>query len=176
MSTIGIRLSAGIAAAALLALAQKIPPELGKGWLPEFNVAARQTVALAEAIPADKFSWRPGPGVRSVSEVYVHIATGNLFLLTQAGVKLPPEAAAKLQGNPEKSITAKADVIALLKMSQDVVRASYPTADRAKTVKLLGNDTTADGVFLRILVHDNEHMGQSVAYARMIGVVPPWSQ
>jgi uncharacterized damage-inducible protein DinB len=177
MTTTGLRLSAAVAGAALLALAQKVPPELGMGWLQEFNLAARQTVALAEAIPADKYSWRPGPGVRSVSEVLVHIAAGNYFLLNQAGVKLPAEVVTKLQqGNPEKSITAKADVIQLLKASQELVRIGYQTADRTKKVTFFGSKTTADGVFLRLLVHNHEHMGQSIAYARMIGVVPPWSQ
>jgi uncharacterized damage-inducible protein DinB len=176
MSTVGIRLSAAVAGAALLALAQKVPPEIGKGWLPEFDLAARQTLALAEAIPADKYSWRPAPGVRSVSEVCVHIATTNGFLLGQAGVKLASGPPLKLQGDLEKTVTAKADVIALLRWSQDAVRAAYPTADRVKTVKFFGSDTTADGLFLRILVHCHEHMGQSVAYARMIGVAPPWSQ
>jgi uncharacterized damage-inducible protein DinB len=43
-------------------------------------------------------------------------------------------------------------------------------------VKFFGTDTTADGILMRILVHNHEHMGQSIAYARMIGVTPPWSQ
>jgi uncharacterized damage-inducible protein DinB len=176
MSTTGIRLSAGIVAVGLLVFAQKVPPELGKGWLPEYNLAAQHTVALAEAIPAEKYSWRPAPGVRSVSEVFVHIATTNGFLLGQAGVKLPSGPPMKLQGDPEKTVTSKADVIALLRWSQDMVRAAYPTADRTKKVTFFGSETTADGIFVRILVHAHEHMGQSVAYARMIGVTPPWSQ
>jgi DinB superfamily len=81
-------LAAGLLA--LSPLARPQPPELGLGWLPEFNGAARQLLALAEATPADQFGWRPGPGVRSVSEVYMHIAAGNLWLLGQAGAKLPP--------------------------------------------------------------------------------------
>ena len=40
----------------------------------------------------------------------------------------------------------------------------------------MGIDSTVEGVYLRILVHNNEHMGQLVAYARMTGVKPPWSQ
>lgn len=176
MSTLTLRLTTGLAAAALLALAQKVPPELGQGWLPEFNLAAKQTLELAQAIPAEKFTWRPATGVRSVSEVYTHIAVGNYFLLGQAGVKLPADIMAKLRDDPEKKITAKADVIQFLKASQELVRESYPKADREKKVKFFGQDTTAGNVFLRILVHDHEHMGQSVAYARMIGVVPPWSQ
>jgi uncharacterized damage-inducible protein DinB len=150
------------------------PPELGQGWLPEFNLAARQIMELAEATPAEKFSWRPGAGVRSTSEVYMHVALGNYFLLGQAGVKVPVDLS-KLPKDPEKSISGKAEVIAFLRGSLDAVRTSYPAADREKNVQFFGKEVTADGVFLRILVHNHEHMGQAIAYARMSGVVPPWS-
>jgi DinB superfamily len=161
----------------LLGIAQSTaaqPPELGQGWLPEFNLTARQITELAEATPVEKFSWRPAPGVRSTSEVYMHIALGNYFLLGHAGVKVPIDLS-KLPKDPEKSISAKAEVIKFLRDSLDTVRTSYPTADRAKKVQFFGRDATADGVFLRILVHNHEHMGQAIAYARMSGVVPPWS-
>ena len=154
--------------------AQTIPPELGQGWLPEFTLTSRQLLQLAEATPAEKFAWRPAPGVRSISEVYMHIAAGNLFLLEQAGVKAPD--LPKLPKDPEKTVTAKADVIQWLRTSQDAVKSAYQTADRQKHVQFFGKDALADGVFLRILVHNNEHMGQSIAYARMNGIVPPWSR
>jgi uncharacterized damage-inducible protein DinB len=166
-----------VTAVILLGIAQSTaaqPAELGQGWLPEFNLAARQITELAEATPAEKFSWRPAPGVRSTSEVYMHIALGNYFLLGQAGVKVPVDLS-KLPKDPEKSISAKTEVIKFLRESLDAVRASYPTADRAKKVTFFGRDATADGVFLRLLVHNHEHMGQAIAYARMSGVVPPWS-
>jgi uncharacterized damage-inducible protein DinB len=167
-----------VAAAALTLLAAPRagaqPAELGQGWLPEFELATRQTMQLAEAMPADKYAWRPGPGVRSVSEVFMHIALGNYFLLGQAGVKVPVDLS-KLPKDPEKSIAAKADVVKFLKTSFDAVRESYPKADRQKKVQFFGKEVTADGVFLRLLIHINEHMGQSIAYARMNGVVPPWS-
>jgi uncharacterized damage-inducible protein DinB len=111
-------------------------------------------------------------GVRSVSEVYMHLALGNFWLLQQAGVTTPE--AGKLPG--EKAVTAKADVIQWLKRSLDAVRKGYESADRQKTVQFFGKETTSEGVFLRILLHNNEHMGQSIAYARMNGVVPPWSK
>jgi uncharacterized damage-inducible protein DinB len=153
---------------------QTIPPELGQGWLPEFTLTSRQLLQLAEATPPEKFGWRPGPGVRSISEVYMHIAVGNLWLLEQAGVKSPE--LAKLPKDPEKTVTAKADVIQWLRTSQDAVKSAYQTADRQKHVQFFGKDAIAEGVFLRLLVHNNEHMGQSIAYARMNGIVPPWSQ
>ncbi len=149
-------------------------PELGKGWMAEFNLAARQLVSLAEAIPAEKFSWRPGPGVRSASEVFMHIAVGNYWLLSQAGGKIPDDTP-EIPPDLEKKVTGKADVIRWLRTSLDAVRQAYPATNRSKTVQFLGKDTTSDSVFLRILVHNHEHMGQSVAYARMMGVRPPWS-
>jgi uncharacterized damage-inducible protein DinB len=152
--------------------AQTVPPELGQGWLPEFALTSRQLLQLAEATPAGKFDWRPAPGVRSISEVYMHLALGNFWLLEQAGVT--PADAGKLP--TEKSVTAKADVIQWLKKSLDAVRKGYETADRQKKVQFFGKETTSELVFLRILLHDNEHMGQSIAYARMNGVVPPWSK
>lgn len=151
------------------------PPELGQGWLPEFNLAARQLVSLAEATPADKFGWRPAEGVRSVGEVYMHIALGNYWLLGHAGVKLP-DSAPEITPGLEKKITAKADVIRWLKESLETVRHSYPKADLKQKVQFFGKDTTSESVFLRILVHNHEPMGQSIAYARMNGITPPWSK
>jgi uncharacterized damage-inducible protein DinB len=157
------------------ATAQTAPPELAQGWLPEFTLTTRQLLALAEATPADKFAWRPAPGVRSIGEVYVHLAVGNYFLLDRAGVK-PPIDLATIPKDPEKTIIAKADVIKWLRESLDAVSKGYQSADRQKKVQIFGRDAVADGVFLRILVHNNEHMGQSIAYARMNGIAPPWSQ
>src|SRR4051812_49162876 len=108
MSVARLRLSIGLFLLALLAFAQAPPPGIGKGWLPEFDHAATQIDALAAATPADKFAWRPAPGVRSVSEVYMHVAIGNYFLLGQAGAKLPPEMTSKIKNDTEKSVTAKA--------------------------------------------------------------------
>ena len=151
------------------------PPELAQGYLPELALTSRQLLQLAEAVPAEKFGWRPAPGVRSVSEVYMHLAVGNLYLLERAGVKAPVDLT-KLPKDPEKSITGKAEVIKLLRTSLDAVASAYKTADRQKKVQIFNRDAVAEGVFLRILLHNNEHMGQSIAYARMNGVPPPWSQ
>src|SRR5436190_20931888 len=147
----------------LLSLAQA--PELGLGWMQEFDLATRQIMALAEATPEEKFSWRPGPGVRSVSEVYMHIALGNFGLLRVAGATLKTDIS-MLSNESEKNINKKAEVTSWLEKAAVEVRLQYSSMDRAKRVKFLGKDTTVDNVFLRILVHNHEHMGQSIAYAR----------
>jgi uncharacterized damage-inducible protein DinB len=154
--------------------AAQVPPGVGEGWLGEFDHAARQLLQLAEATPAEKFAWRPAAGVRSVAEVYMHIGIGNHFLLSQAGAK-PSVDLSKLGKNPETSITDKAGVIKFLTESFDAVRSGYKSVDRQKRVKLFKKDVAADDVFLRLLVHNHEHMGQAVAYARMNGITPPWS-
>jgi uncharacterized damage-inducible protein DinB len=164
-------LSLFAAAASLSAQA----PELGQGYLPEFNLAARQTLQLAEAIPAEKYSWRPAPGVRTVSEVLMHVAIGNYWLLSRTGAPLS-EGQRKIAQDTEKKVTAKADVIQWLKDSQEAVRAAHARAELRKPIQLFNRDATVEGVYLRILVHNHEHMGQMIAYARSTGVKPPWSE
>jgi uncharacterized damage-inducible protein DinB len=147
---------------------------LWEGYDGEWSVVSRQLLALAEATPAEKFSWRPAPGVRSIGEVYMHIAIANFYLLSVTGPK-EPEVSVRM----EKTVTQKADVIDWMKRSLDAVataRAQLKPADYQRKVSIYGKVVTVDGMYLRIIVHANEHMGQSIAYARMNGIVPPWSK
>jgi uncharacterized damage-inducible protein DinB len=149
---------------------------LWEGYDGEWAHVSKQMVALAEAIPAEKYSWRPAPGVRSVSEVFMHIALANFYLLSVTGPKMPAD---MTSDKLEKTVTKKADVIQWLKRSLDAVktaRAQLKPGDLERKVKIEGKTVTVDGMYLRIIVHDNEHMGQLVAYARMNGIVPPWSK
>jgi uncharacterized damage-inducible protein DinB len=157
-------------------LSQAQAPEgIGQGYDGEWTHVSQQLIALAEATPAEKFGWRPAAGVRSTSEVYMHIATANFYLLSITGPRMPPD----LKQDSEKTVTAKADVIAWLKRSLEAVktaRAAATPKDLERKVQFFGKDAGVDGIYLRIIVHANEHMGQLVAYARMTGVVPQWSQ
>lgn len=144
-----------------------------EGYDGELTHVTKQLIELAEATPADKFAWRPAPGVRSMSEVYMHIAIANFYLLSATGMKEPD-----LPDELEKKVTAKAEVIDWLKRSLAAVktaRAQLKPGDLERKVKIGGKVVPADGVYLRIIIHNNEHMGQLIAYARMNGIVPPWS-
>jgi uncharacterized damage-inducible protein DinB len=146
-----------------------------QGYDGEWLHVSRQLVALAEAIPAEKYSWRPGAGVRSTSEVFMHIAIANFYLLSVTGPKMPPG----LKIASEKTVTAKADVIDWLKRSLEAVktaRANLKPGDLERKVTIGDRSATVDGMYLRIIIHDNEHMGQLIAYARVNGIVPPWSE
>jgi uncharacterized damage-inducible protein DinB len=144
-----------------------------EGYDGELTHVTKQLIELAEATPADKFAWRPAPGVRSMSEVYMHIAIANFYLLSATGLKEPD-----LPDELEKKVTAKAEVIDWLKRSLAAVktaRAQLKPGDLERKVKIGGKVVPAEGVYLRIIIHNNEHMGQLIAYARMNGIVPPWS-
>ena len=155
--------------------AQDHPNQLLLGYDGEWTHVSQQLIALAEATPAEKFAWRPAPGVRSPSEVYMHIVTANFILLKITGSKMPPD----LKEDSERTVTSKAEVISWLKRSLDAVKQAHlaeSPQDLVRKVRFMGRDATVDDVYLRIILHANEHMGQLVAYARMTGVVPPWSK
>jgi uncharacterized damage-inducible protein DinB len=156
-------------------LAQTAPEGIWQGYDGEWRHVSQQLIALAEATPEEKFTWRPALGVRSTSEVYMHIVDANFYLLSVTGPKMP----ADLKEGMEKIVTSKAEVIAWLKRSLDAVKEAHlaeTSKDLQRKVHIEGRDATVDGMYLRIIVHANEHMGQLVAYARMTGVVPPWSK
>lgn len=164
--------------AVTIAHAQTSDPLEGvfQGYDGEWGHVSRQLVALAEAIPAEKYAWRPGPGVRSTGEVLMHIAETNLWYVSHTGHKPPSELSS---AEEVKIANDKPKVIDWLKRSLDAVRqahASETPTDLAKKVTILHREATVDGIYLRALIHSNEHMGQLVAYARMNGIVPPWSK
>jgi uncharacterized damage-inducible protein DinB len=155
--------------------AQKAPEGIWQGYDGEWKHVTSQPIALAEATPEDKFAWRPAKGVRSTSEVYMHIVLANFWLLSVTGPKMPDD----LKENMDKTVTSKAEAIKWLKRSMEAVGAAHAAvkpADLQRKVHIEDRDATVDGMYLRIIVHANEHMGQLVAYARVTGVVPPWSQ
>jgi uncharacterized damage-inducible protein DinB len=156
-------------------IAQTAPEGIWQGYDGEWRHVSSQLLSLAEATPEEKFSWRPAPGVRSTSEVYMHIALANFYLLSVTGPKMPVD----LKEGLDKNVTSKADVISWLKRSLEAVKQAHLAVkpkDLERKVHIEDRDATVDGMYLRIIVHANEHMGQLIAYARMSGVVPPWSK
>jgi uncharacterized damage-inducible protein DinB len=150
-------------------------------WLESYADATGKLVGLAEAVPADKFSFRPVPGVRTVSEVYMHVAVTNYLLPPFLGAERAPGIEG---GFPEVSqmlegITDKDKAIAKLKDSVTYATAAVvglAEGDLDEKVSLFGGQMTKRRVLMIILGHVEEHLGQSIAYARSAGVTPPWSR
>jgi uncharacterized damage-inducible protein DinB len=144
-------------------------------FLDDLKDTEDKVVSLAEAFPQEKYTWRPAAGVRSVGEVFLHLAGGNFGFPTYWGAQ--PPAGIERKGF-EKSTTDKAKVIELVRQSYDYMRKAAQNlsdADLAKAVKMFGEETTVSGVLFTIATHQHEHLGQVIAYARMNGVVPPWT-
>jgi uncharacterized damage-inducible protein DinB len=137
--------------------------------------AEDKLLQLAEATPEEKYSYRPSKDSRSTGEVFMHVASGNYFLANFAGVK-PPEGI-----NPEKyesSLTKKADIQKALKDSFEHINkalVNFTDADLDKPAEFFGRKSTVRGAYLLLLSHSHEHLGQSIAYARGNGIVPPWT-
>jgi uncharacterized damage-inducible protein DinB len=141
-------------------------------------------VDLAGATPADKFSWRPTDEVRTVSEVYMHVVFTNTFLPMMLGAA-PPEGLEMAEGTDpmalmkqwEAEITDQDQVITKLQESFEYAAKAVPTiTDLETTIETFGFPGTKRAYLLILLTHAHEHLGQSIAYARSVGVVPPWSQ
>lgn len=136
----------------------------------------KKIVSLAEVIPADKYAWRPEPGVRSISELFLHIAAANYNFPTMMSGVVP---AAGFEGKGfEKSTTDKAKIIDQLNKSFAYALAAVnnmSNADFAKPETKLGPDANDGDVIYLMVTHMHEHLGQTIAYARMNGVMPPWT-
>lgn len=141
----------------------------------------KKVLALANAVPEEKWDWRPAAGVRSFREVFLHIAYGNR-LMTDLAAKFPEKdvltARVEKQWKDEKESLPKARVIEMLTESFEYTRKAVEPLRAgqlgAETV-FFGSATTRRGVYVRLDNHVSEHLGQLIAYARMAGITPPWS-
>jgi len=156
------------------ATAQSSPPDFRQEFLGQFEASATKLVALAEAMPEGSYAWRPMEGVASVAEVYMHIARYNYMYPDQnLGMGAPLEYAGF-----EEDITDKDRALEVLAASMDHVRSvgnGRSDEDLDASTRLYGREVGKWAVLLQLVTHMNEHLGQSIAYARMNQVVPPWS-
>ena len=160
-------------------------------YLWEFDFAEKQLLALAEAFPAERYAWRPAETARSVSEVLVHVGAGGHMLLALLGAKAEPDLYGKLEGEGMaramamferneslgKTMTDKADVLALVRKSLDAMRTAFTETSDAELDRpevFSGESTTVRRFYMRALCHLHEHMGQLIAYARAMGLPAPW--
>jgi uncharacterized damage-inducible protein DinB len=130
---------------------------------------------LAGAVPAEKYGWRPAEGVRSIGEVYLHVAQANYGFAKFLGATPPVDFDTK---NFEKSTTDKAKIDEQLNASFEYVRGvigKLSNADLQKALKEFGPDANWGDLLYITAAHDHEHLGQSIAYARTNGIVPPWT-
>lgn len=165
------------------ALAQQ-PAPLVTDLISDVSQVQQKLLALARAMPADKYDWRPGTGVRSVGEVFKHVATDNYLLPAAMGVPADPSTGItagdfKAAAAYEKRPMTRDQVISELEKSFTHLKTAMNAtgSDRlAEKISMFGHDYTVQQAWILTATHLHEHLGQSIAYARSNGVVPPWSK
>lgn len=184
--TVALCLMLGLVAGAAGRTQAATPAAAAKGGFQsdlvgQIEYIQKQIMDLEDAVPQDKFNWRPAPGVRSVAEAYLHIAYGNYGLGKVATGKTPPEGAG-FGADPKKWDTQTTDKAAIKKILEasftwvkDAIK-NVPEKDLEKKVSFFGHDMSARAVMMAVATHDSEHLGQSIAYARANKVTPPWSK
>jgi uncharacterized damage-inducible protein DinB len=166
-------------AATAASTASSLPADL----LQDITQVEQKMVGLARAIPESKYNWRPAAGVRSVAEVFKHVAADNYLL--PAALGSAPDSATGIKGDDyntavafEKREMSHDAIIAELEKSFAFLKSALQnvTPDvMAKQASLFGQTFNGQQVWVMTVTHAHEHLGQMIAYARSNGVVPPWS-
>ncbi len=138
--------------------------------------AGKKVMELAEATPEKKYDWRPGKGVRSMNEVFLHVIGANYMIPGLLGA--PSGKSMDELMKLEKTSPGKAEVQKMLKDSYEVASkavAGVPDSEMDTQVDFFGNKMSKRAIMMLLSAHSHEHLGQSIAYARMNGIVPPWT-
>jgi uncharacterized damage-inducible protein DinB len=147
----------------------------------KIEIAEDKFVQLAEAVPEDRYDWRPMEGVRSFREVFIHIAADNWAPLW-AGVSVPDDVPvttdmASLSAYQAQRLTKEQSVAELKRSFDFLLGALDQTRNRlGERVMFGGREWGMDQLWVALVTHMHEHLGQTIAYARANGIVPPWSE
>ena len=158
------------------ALGQSAVTDYRDEFLRQFEASSRKVMMLADAIPEELYTWSPGEGVMSIARVYMHIARYN-YGYPAGALDVPAPEGVDL--DTMEDITDKAMVTRILSQSVDHVRrtaSAMTEGELRRPTRLYGREIARWAVLLQLIAHMNEHVGQSVSYARMNDIVPPWSR
>ena len=163
------------ATSTIVPLKVKRPPGFRGEIQQELDDAEQKLIQLASVVPPEKFGWRPAPGVRSFGEVCLHVAGGNYEIGSTWGMKTP--AGVNLE-KIEQQGADKGNAVAAMRVSFEQVResiAAMSDSEVEKSITYFGHPGTVRLALVETAVHAHEHLGQAIAYARMNGIVPPWT-
>jgi uncharacterized damage-inducible protein DinB len=146
-----------------------------------FTMIERSFVGLAEAMPEEKYGFKPTAGAfedaRSFGDQVKHVACGNFAFFNEIESKTPPERCDT--GGPSPART-KAELVAYLRESfayaGGVLKAMTPANALEPAGGPYGGQSTRLGLATLAVWHASDHYGQLVIYLRMNGIVPPASR
>lgn len=161
----------------LIALSTFGQGQLQKETAGSLTYVSGQVMQLAQAIPAEKYSWSPQVRVRSFAGVFAHIVSANYFFASKLGAKIPE--GVKME-TIEMDLKTKEAIAAALKQSYElIINAVKNTNDASLPNKVefpFPGEYTSMSAILIAVSHSNEHLGQLIAYSRMNNITPPWSE
>ncbi len=176
VSTVVIALAAAVSIPVSVARAQNAPSGFRGEFLHQFDQSMAKVIALAEAVPAEKYARRPIPAVMPLAQMFAHIALFNYEYPARAmGIATPSD----VDRDTLERVASKAQIVPLLRRSAEHVRQSVrrmPEAQLGRVTTLYGRRVPQWAVLLQLIAHMDDHLGQTIAYARISGVVPPWSK
>jgi uncharacterized damage-inducible protein DinB len=143
-------------------------------WLANYDEATKKAIDLAGAIPAPVLAWRPAEGVRSTGAVIGHLALANYFMASFLGAPIPESVDRQLEQSTDPVALRRA-LAESIAHTRAVVAAMDDAALERKVRFFGGREVTGRELLLIALGHVHEHVGQLIAYARVNGIVPPWS-
>ena len=165
---------------ALLAMGLVLPASAQSSFtgsfLSSYDGASDKIVQIADAFPEEVYDWRPSVGIRSVKEALMHVASANFGLGSMLGATVPEGIDPR---GLESSIESKEDAVKVLKQSIEFARKAVDKLSPDsydEEIDFFGNEAPRSRLVLVLSAHANEHLGQLIAYARSVGVVPPWSE
>jgi len=141
-------------------------------FLGQIDFVKGRLMQLAEAMPEETYGWRPGEGVRSVGEVYVHVAQSNYYMLSLVKGEKPDMSEGEIESDKKNAIAMMEKAFSVIKESA----AQFMEDDLNKEIEAFGMKFSVRNFMVTMIAHLHEHLGQSIAYARMNGVTPPWSK
>ncbi|WP_236974616.1 DinB family protein [Membranihabitans maritimus] len=138
---------------------------------------SNKVIQLSEAIPADTYNWAPEEGVRTFAQIFAHIISANYFFGSKLGAEVPSEIDMQ---SLEKNLDTKEEIQKALQGSYDFIfnaikETPYEVLSDKVEYPFPGEYTNMSSILIS-MSHSNEHLGQLIAYSRMNGITPPWSE
>lgn len=165
-----------IASMPLSSYAQETEDHFRDQFTRHFDYASMRIQSLAEAMPEELYSWRPGEEVMSFAEVCMHMARYNYYYPVETLGFPAPEG---IEMDQMESISDKETIVKELERSIEYVKnimKEIPPVRFTEPAQLYGRDVTVQAVFMQLITHKSEHLGQAIAYSRTNGIVPPWNR
>jgi uncharacterized damage-inducible protein DinB len=158
-------------------------PVLVKEFIGQIEFVQGRITQLAEAVPQSAYEWRPEEGVRSVSEVYLHVAFSNYMTVNISGGTIPKQEGFEMDFSKEHDwdiqTTDKTAILEKVNESFATLKEwtiSLTEEDLNREVEAFGMTMTIRNFMITMIGHTHEHLGQSIAYARTNHITPPWSK